>query len=96
MPGYTKAIKYWVPSIAPSGMTYYTGSLFPEWTNSLFVSALVPGDVRRLEVSGNIVSEEEILFNDLGRIRDVASSPDGSIILATDGPNGKLIRVINK
>ena len=54
---------------------------------------MVPGDVRRLEVSGNIVSEEEILFNDLGRIRDVASSPDGSIILATDGPNGKLIRV---
>tara|TARA_A100001011_G_scaffold337434_1_gene367600 strand:- start:51 stop:1145 length:1095 start_codon:yes stop_codon:yes gene_type:complete len=94
--GMEQPIKYWVPSIAPSGMTYYTGSLFPEWTNSLFVSALVPGDVRRLEVSGNIVSEEEILFNDLGRIRDVASSPDGSIILATDGPNGKLIRVINK
>ena len=94
--GMEQPIKYWVPSIAPSGMTYYTGSLFPEWTNSLFISALVPGDVRRLEISGNIVSKEEILFNDLGRIRDVASSPDGSIILATDGQNGKLIRVTNK
>jgi glucose/arabinose dehydrogenase len=57
---------------------------------------LVPGDVRRLKVENSKITEEEILFSDLGRIRDVASSPDGTIILATDGPNGKLIRVIKK
>ena len=94
--GMEQPIKYWVPSIAPSGMAYYTGTLFSEWTDSIFVSALVPGDVRRLKVKGSNVLEEEILFSDLGRIRDVATSPDGSIILATDGPNGKLIRVVTK
>ena len=86
-------IKYWVPSIAPSGMAFYDGALFPEWAGSLLVSALVPGDVRRLKIEGSKVIQEEILFSDLGRIRDVATSPDGSILLATDGPNGKLIRV---
>ena len=94
--GMEQPIKYWVPSIAPSGMAHYTGTLFSEWTDSIFVSALVPGDVRRLKVKGSNVLEEEILFSDLGRIRDVATSPDGSIILATDGPNGKLIRVVTK
>ena len=89
-------IKYWVPSIAPSGMAFYDGNLFPEWKGSLLVSALVPGDVRRLTLNGSKVTEEEILFSDLGRIRDVATSPDGTIILATDGPNGKLIRVVTK
>ncbi|MAS02313.1 MAG: glucose dehydrogenase, partial [Gammaproteobacteria bacterium] len=47
-------------------------------------------------LSGSKVTEEEVLFSDLGRIRDVATSPDGTIILATDGPNGKLIRVVTK
>lgn len=94
--GMEQPIKYWVPSIAPSGMAFYEGTLFPSWNNSLFVSALVPGDVRRLELSDAKIINEEILFSDLGRIRDVATSPDGSLILATDGPNGKLVRVINK
>ena len=89
-------IKYWVPSIAPSGMAYYEGNKFPEWTNSLFISALVPGDVRRLEISKSQITKEEILFGDLGRVRDIATSPDGSLILATDGPKGKLVRVISK
>lgn len=91
--GMEQPIKYWVPSIAPSGMAFYDGALFPEWAGSLLVSALVPGDVRRLKIDGSKVIQEEILFSDLGRIRDVATSPDGSILLATDGPNGKLIRV---
>ena len=61
----------------------------------LFVSALVSGDVRRiiLDIGGKIINEE-ILFENLGRIRNVVSSPDGSLILATDSPEGKLIRVV--
>jgi glucose/arabinose dehydrogenase len=84
-------IKYWVPSIAPSGMTFYSGSLFPEWKNSLFISALVPGDVRRLTLDDN---KEEILFETEGRIRNIVSAPDGTLVIATDGPNGKLLRVV--
>jgi glucose/arabinose dehydrogenase len=85
--------KYWVPSIAPSGMTFYDKDLFPQWKGSLFVSALVPGDVRRLVLDGEVVISEEILFDGIGRIRNVITAPDGSLILATDGKNGKLIRV---
>ena len=77
-------------------MAYYEGNKFPEWTDSLFISALVPGDVRRLEISNSQITKEEILFSELGRVRDIATSPDGSLILATDGPKGKLVRVINK
>jgi glucose/arabinose dehydrogenase len=85
--------KYWVPSIAPSGMTFYDKDLFPQWKGNLFVSALVPGDVRRLVLDGEVVISEEILFDGIGRIRNVITAPDGSLILATDGKNGKLIRV---
>ena len=74
-------------------MAFYTGSMFPEWKNSLLISALVPGDVRRIKIEDTL-SKEEILFSDLGRVRDIEVSPDGSLILATDGSNGKLIRVI--
>lgn len=91
--GMEQPLKYWVPSIAPSGMTYYDRDLFPVWKGSLFISALVPGDVRRLTLEENAVVGEEIIFSDLGRVRDIATSKDGSILLATDGSNGKLIRV---
>ena len=91
-------IKYWVPSIAPSGMTFYDGDLFPNWKGDLFISGLVPGDVRRIILKDNEVVQEEILFNQFGRIRNVVTAPDGSLVLATDSSKGKLIRVtpINK
>ena len=91
--GMEQPLKYWIPSIAPSGMTYYERDLFPDWKGNLFISALVPGDVRRLTLEENVVVGEEIIFSDLGRVRDIATSKDGSILLATDGSTGKLIRV---
>ena len=92
--GMEQPIKYWVPSIAPSGMTFYDGDLFPEWKGSLFISALMPGDVRRISLNGTEVIDEEILFNSLGRIRNVVSAPDGSLVLAIDSRKGKIIRVV--
>ena len=86
-------IKYWVPSIAPSGMLLYQGDMFPEWQGNLFISALVPGDVRRLQIVDNKVVSEEVLWNNFGRIRHITAAPDGSLILATDGKEGKLVRV---
>ena len=91
--GMEQPIKYWVPSIAPSGMTFYDKDLFSSWKGSILISALVPGDVRRLVMNNSEFIEEETLFSDLGRIRDIVTSPNGSLVLATDGPNGKLIRV---
>ena len=86
-------LKYWVPSIAPSGMTFYDGEMFPDWKGNLFISALVPGDVRRLTIVGDDVTYEEILFGELGRVRDIATAPDGSLLLVTDGPEGKVVRI---
>ena len=61
----------------------------------LFVSALVLGDVKRIILDrGGKTINEEILFENLGRIRNVVSAPDGSLILVTDSPEGKLIRVV--
>ena len=83
---------YWVPSIAPSGLTIYEGDLFPEWKGDLFVGALVNREVRRLDlVNGEIVAEET-LFSELDdRIRDVRSGPDGALYILT--PN-RVVRVM--
>jgi len=91
--GMEQPIKYWVPSIAPSGMVFYDKDMFPAWKGSLFLTALVPGDVRRLSISDGKVIGEEILFEHLGRLRHITVALDGSLLVATDGPKGQIIRV---
>ena len=91
--GMEQPLKYWIPSIAPSGMTFYDDDLFTDWKGSLLISALVPGDVRRLTLEGGVIVDEETIFSDLGRVRDIVTSKDGSVLIATDGADGKLIRV---
>ena len=93
MKGMEQPIKYWVPSIAPSGMMLYDKDLFPEWKGSIFVSSMKPGSVRRLELKENKIIQEHIIFDDLSRIRDIAFLPNGSILLATDGSGGEIISV---
>jgi glucose/arabinose dehydrogenase len=92
--GMEQPIKYWVPSIAPSGMTFYTGPLFAAWRGNLFVGALAGQLVARLELDGDNVVKEERLLQRLGeRIRDVREGPDGAIWLLTDSSSGRLLRV---
>lgn len=92
--GMLQPLHYWVPSIAPSGMSFYTGDKFPRWQGNLFVGSLKFQQLVRLELEGNsVVSEERLLTNQLGRIRDVASGPDGYLYLLTDAPNGSLLRL---
>jgi glucose/arabinose dehydrogenase len=94
MPGMEQPIKYWVPSIAPSGMAFYHGDLFPAWKGSLFVGALVAKMLVRLSLDGETVTGEERLLRDLGeRIRDVRNGPDGALYLLTDNSNGRILRV---
>jgi glucose/arabinose dehydrogenase len=93
-PGMTQPIKYWVPSIAPSGFAVYRGGMFPELDGDLLVGALVDREVRRLSVAANGTLEEEALFSEIGsRIRDVRVAADGSIYLVTDGNEGRIFRV---
>lgn len=92
--GMEQPVTYWVPSIAPAGMAYYDGDLFPQWRGDLFVAALVERSVRRLDMANGKVAEQEILFRELDeRIRDVRAGPDGALYVLTDSPAGKVLRV---
>jgi glucose/arabinose dehydrogenase len=93
-PGMEQPIKYWVPSIAPSGMAFYGGNLFPVWRGSLFIGALAGQMLVRLELDGETVGKEERLLTTLGeRIRDVREGPDGALWLLTDNSAGRILRV---
>ena len=98
--GMEQPIKFWTPSIAPSDMTFYNGELFPDWFGSIFISALSPGDVRRIVLKDNVFVSEEILFDEIqSRIRSIKVAPDGSLIMLTDdakdkNKSGKMIKVI--
>ncbi|OGA57692.1 MAG: glucose dehydrogenase [Betaproteobacteria bacterium RIFCSPLOWO2_12_FULL_65_14] len=93
-PGMVQPIHYWVPSIAPSGMAFYTGERFPRWKGSLFVGALRGAMLVRLALDGEkVVKEERLLQNALGRIRDVRMGPDGYLYLLTDDSDGILARL---
>ncbi len=93
-PGMVQPIHYWVPSIAPSGMTFYQGDRFPRWQGNLLIGALKDQLLVRLELDGEkVVAEERFLQNKLGRIRDVREGPDGYIYLLTDEANGGLYRL---
>ena len=95
MDGVDDPLWHWTPSIAPSGLTFYTGNLFPGWKGSLFNGALKFQLLSRLEVKGNKVTKEERLLQGLReRIRDVRQGPDGSLYLLTDNSAGRILRVV--
>lgn len=80
MPGVEEPVYFWVPSIALSGMAFYTGDLFPEWRGNLFVGALAGRHLVRLELAGERVVAEEKLLEDWDlRIRDVRQGPDEAL-----------------
>ena len=88
-------IKYWVPSIAPSGMAFDTGDLFPGWKGSLFVGALAGQMLVRLSLEGEKVTGEERLLQGLReRIRDVRMGPDCALYLVTDNSAGRVLKVV--
>ena len=92
--GMEQPVKYWVPSIAPSGMAFYTGEVFAAWKGNLFVGALAGQLLVRLELDGEKVGKEERLLTNLGaRIRDVRQGADGAIWLLTDSSDGTILRV---
>lgn len=94
-PDMAQPIKYWVPSIAPSGFAIYRGEMFPELNGDLLVGALVDKEVRRLGIAANGTVAEEALFSELGsRIRDLRVAADGSILIVTDGKGGSIIRAV--
>lgn len=96
MEGMEQPVHYWDPSIAPSGMAFYTGQRYPDWTGSLFVGALARKHVARLTLEGGRVVGEERLFQGAARFRDVRQGPDGYLYLLTDAgaPDGRILKVL--
>jgi len=92
--GMEQPLYYWDPSIAPSGMAFYTADRAPQWRGNLFVGALAGRHLARLVLDGEQVTAEERLLTDLNqRIRDVKQGPDGAIYVATDSARGRILRV---
>lgn len=93
-PGMLQPLHVWVPSIAPSGMAFVSGSQFPQWQGDLLVGALRGQMLVRLVLDGEkVLREERLLQGRVGRIRDVRMGPDGFIYLLSDGPDGALMRL---
>ena len=92
--GMEQPLIYWVPSIAPSSMVLYTGSLFPEWKGDLLVSALAGQQIRRVDLeNGAVKAQETLLAEREERYRAIIQAPDGSLIVLTDDPEGKVLRL---
>jgi glucose/arabinose dehydrogenase len=98
--GMEQPIYYWDPVIAPGGMVFYTGDLFPAWKGNLFVGGMVSTNLVRLTVKGDKIVDEERLLKDLQpipeRIRDVRQGPDGALYLLTDSKTGRLLKLVPK
>jgi glucose/arabinose dehydrogenase len=86
--GMEQPVHVWVPSIATSGLLFYTGDKFPGWRGNLFVGGMNGEVLARLTLDGRKVMNEERLVQRMGRIRDVRQGPDGFIYLAIDNRQG--------
>jgi glucose/arabinose dehydrogenase len=85
--GMEQPVKQWTPSIAVCGLDFYTGDKFPKWQNNLLVGTLKYKQLRRIKLDGHEVVEEEILMKDRAEVRDVETSPDGSIYILLNKPD---------
>ena len=97
MPGVEEPVYFWFPDIAPSGMMFYTGDLFPEWKGNLFVGGMEASEreVVRLVVNGERVVAQEKLLTDLKQpIRDIRQGPQGEVYVLTR--TGSLLRLTPK
>ncbi len=92
--GIEAPVHVWTPSIAPSGMAFYTGDAFPAWQGDLLVGALAYQLLARLELEDDrVVHEERLLEGEIGRIRDVRVGTDGLVYLLTDAADGGIYRL---
>lgn len=91
--GMEQPFHYYVPSIAPSGMVFYTGNRYPQWKGNLFIGSMVLMHLNRLTIrDGIVVNEERILKEMKWRVRNVIQGPDGYLYIGVDG--GMILKII--
>lgn len=95
--GMEQPVYYWNPVVSPSGMTFYSGDLIPEWKNNLFIGCLSGSHILRLDIRDNkVVGEERLLTGQQQRFRDVQQGKDGALYAVCDGAHGRLYRIGKK
>ncbi|SLN71060.1 PQQ-dependent sugar dehydrogenase [Roseisalinus antarcticus] len=91
--GMEQPVYYWDPVIAPGGMIWYEGEMFPEWQGDLLIGGLVAASVVRLDLEDGRVTGEERVAQGIGRVRDVEEAPDGALLVLIDAPEGGIDRI---
>ena len=91
-PDLAQPIYHWTPSVSPSGMSFYTGEMFPRWRGNLLLACLSGEELIRLTLDGDKVTGEERIGMDV-RLRDVVQGQDGAVYLLTDEDEGKILRL---
>jgi glucose/arabinose dehydrogenase len=91
--GMEQPVTYWIPSIAPCGMTFVKGDRYPNWKNNILTGSLSFHYLHRVQLDGEKVVHQEKLLEGIGRVRNVEMSPDGYIYLAIEKP-GKILKLI--
>lgn len=94
--GMEQPVKYWTPSIAVSPIHFYTGDAFPMWKGNLFLGSLAQQELHRYEIRGDKIVHEELVFKNLGRIRDIATGPAGELYISLELPRvpGRIVRLL--
>jgi aldose sugar dehydrogenase len=88
--GMESPVAYWNPAIGPAGMTFSTSTAYPGWRNQLFLAALAGQQLRRLEIAGDKVVRQEVIFAEFGRVRDIVTGPDGYFYVSLNLPGQRL------
>lgn len=91
--GMEQPVYYWDPVIAPSGMTFYDGAMFPEWRGDALIGGLRAEAIVRLTIEDGRVTGEQRLAAGIGRVRDIEVAPDGALLVLIDGDPGSLVRL---
>lgn len=95
--GMEQPVYYWDPVIAPGGLAFYSGDLFPAWKGSLFAAGLGSGYIARLTLDGNrVIGEERFDLGDTDRHRDIDQGPDGALYVLVDGEPGRIMKLTPK
>lgn len=93
--GLEQPVYYWDPVLSPSGITFYSGDVIPEWKNNLFIAGLSSTHIARLVIENNkVTGEERLLADEKQRFRDITEGKDGALYAVTD--MGRLYRIGKK